>query len=208
MFSLVRSLSSTPSAGGRPPLFRRFAGTCEAVRLPIHVHVGLMAHGLSPTGPPRLGFGREWGLSVLAHGVSIRRWGLRLRGAFQGLAMATPSVLPSVCSTTSAPRTGMISELNTQPACAPVNASTSALRRTSHEAGSGWIANPFLCDSFIRNSMSVYPDAIRARLLAPLRRDVRRLGPGHTRIRLPCNGIDSYCLPPRSPRAFACLLWG
>ena len=128
-----------------------------------------MARGLSPTGPPRLGFGREWGLSVLAHGVSIRRWGLRLRRAFQGLAMATPSVLPSVRLTTSAPRTNVISELNTQPACAPVNASTSALRRTSHEAGSGWIANPFLCDSFIRNSMSVYPDAIQADRLGPRR---------------------------------------
>jgi hypothetical protein len=53
----------------------------------------------------------------------------------------------------------IISQLNALPAGAPVNASMVALRRTTHDSGSGWVATPFLCDSFIHNSTPVYPGA-------------------------------------------------
>ena len=46
--------------------------------------------------------------------------------------------------TASAPRTRLISQLNTLPACAPVNASPATLRRPAHDSGSGWFAIPFL----------------------------------------------------------------
>src|SRR5713226_2787647 len=55
----------------------------------------------------------------------------------------------------------IISQLNTQPACAPVNASPTALQLPTHDSGSGWLATPFLCDSFIHNSTPVYPGALR-----------------------------------------------
>ena len=53
----------------------------------------------------------------------------------------------------------MISELNTPPACAPVNASPASLRLPAHDWGSGRFATPFLCGSFIRDSKPVYPGA-------------------------------------------------
>jgi len=55
----------------------------------------------------------------------------------------------------------IISQLNTLPACTPVNASMAALRLAMHDSGSGWIATPFLYDSFIHNSTPVYPGALR-----------------------------------------------
>ena len=53
----------------------------------------------------------------------------------------------------------IISQLNTRPACAPVNASMAALRLTTHDSGSGWFATPFLYDSLIHHSTPVYPGA-------------------------------------------------
>ena len=53
----------------------------------------------------------------------------------------------------------IISQLNTQPACAPVNASPTASRPSTHDSGSGWFAIPFLYDSCIRYSTPVYPGA-------------------------------------------------
>ena len=47
------------------------------------------------------------------------------------------------------------SKLNTQPACAPVNASRHPLRWTAHDEGSGRFATPFLHDSSIHHSMPV-----------------------------------------------------
>ena len=60
---------------------------------------------------------------------------------------------------------GLISQLNTRPACAPVNASMAASRQTTHDSGSGWRVRPFLYDSFIRDSMPVYPGARVIRVL-------------------------------------------
>jgi len=67
--------------------------------------------------------------------------------------MALPAVLPSVTCHGVGTLIAIISQLNTLPACAPVNASMAALRLATHDSGSGWLATPFLCDSFIHYSM-------------------------------------------------------
>jgi len=85
----------------------------------------------------------------------MHAWGLRLRGALRVLAIAHPSVLPSAMLNDVGSPIAVISQLNTQPACAPVNASISASRLTMHDSGSGWLAMPFLYDSFIHYSTPV-----------------------------------------------------
>jgi len=59
----------------------------------------------------------------------------------------------------------IVSQLNTLPVCAPVNASMAPLRATTHDLGSGWIATPSLCNSFICNSAPVYPGALSSLLI-------------------------------------------
>ena len=86
--------------------------------------------------------------------------GLRLRGVLRMLAIAHPSVLPSATWHDVGTPAAIISQLNTLPACAPVNASMAASRLATHDSGSGWLAVPFLCDSFIHYSTPVYPGAL------------------------------------------------
>jgi hypothetical protein len=74
------------------------------------------------------------------------------------------SVLPSAMRNDVGTPVAIISQLNTLPACAPVNASMAALRLATHDSGPGWIATPFLRDSFIHNSTPVYPGALRSLL--------------------------------------------
>ena len=74
--------------------------------------------------------------------------------------MASLPVLPSAMLNDVGTLVAIISQLNTQPACAPVNASMVALRLATHDSGSGWFATPFLYDSFIHNSTPVYPGAL------------------------------------------------
>jgi hypothetical protein len=59
------------------------------------VHVGLICLWLSPTGPLPFRRGRPRGLSVLAHGVSKRAWGLRLRRVGLALAVTCTAVWSS-----------------------------------------------------------------------------------------------------------------
>ncbi len=82
----------------------------------------------------------------------MHAWGLRLRGVLRMLAIAHPSVLPSAMRNDVGTPVAIISQLNTQPACAPVNTSPAALRLPTHDSGPGWLATPFLCDSFIHDS--------------------------------------------------------
>src|ERR1700747_1801492 len=71
------------------------------------------------------------------------------------LALALSAMLPSAtCHGVGTP-VAIISQLNTLPACAPVNASMAASRLAMHDSGSGWLAMPFLCDSFIHYSTPV-----------------------------------------------------
>ena len=69
--------------------------------------------------------------------------------------MSPPAVLPSVTCHGVGTLIAIISQLNTLPACAPVNASMAASRLAMHDSGSGWLATPFLCDSFIHYSTPV-----------------------------------------------------
>src|SRR6202049_5221068 len=69
--------------------------------------------------------------------------------------MALPAVWPSGTWHGVGTLIAIISQLNTLPACAPVNASMAASRLAMHNSGSGWLAMPFLCDSFIHYSTPV-----------------------------------------------------
>ena len=90
----------------------------------------------------------------------MHAWGLRLRRTLRMLAVTHPSVLPSVTWHGVGALVAIISQLNTLPACAPVNASMATLRLATHDSGSGWSAKPFLYDSFIHYSTPVYPGAL------------------------------------------------
>ena len=91
----------------------------------------------------------------------MHAWGLRLRGVLRALAIAHPSVLPSAMRNDVGTPVAIISQLNTLPACASVNASMAALRLVMHDSRSGWLAKPFLYDSSIHYSTPVYPGALR-----------------------------------------------
>jgi hypothetical protein len=86
--------------------------------------------------------------------------GLRLRGVLRVLALAHPSVLPSAMLNDVGTPVAIISQLDTLPALPPVNASMAALRLATHDSRPGRLATPFLYDSFIHNSMPVYPGAL------------------------------------------------
>ncbi len=150
-----------------PVLVRALRRYYATVRLPTDVHAGLRTHALLQ--PSRRGDGRRWGLPVLARGVSRHAWGLGLRRVPTRLALASRAVWPSASWYGVGTPDAIISQLNTLPAGAPVNASMAASRLATHDSGSGWIATPFLCDSFIHDSTPVYPGAHHG-LPAPRRR--------------------------------------
>lgn len=70
--------------------------------------------------------------------------GLRLRGVAHRLALAPGGVWPSALLNSVGTPDAIISQLNTLPACAPVNASMAPSQATTHDSGSGWIATPSL----------------------------------------------------------------
>ena len=76
------------------------------------------------------------------------------------LAIALPAVLPSVTCHGVGTLVAIISQLNTLPACTPVNASIATLRSATHDSGPGWFATPFLYDSFIHYSTPVVPKTL------------------------------------------------
>src|SRR5947209_4373231 len=95
MFSLVPALPSITSAGSCSAFVRLLRQYYGGVRLPAAVHMGLICLWLSPTGPLPFGRGQPRGLSVLAHGVSKRAWGLRLRRVGPALAVTCTAVWSS-----------------------------------------------------------------------------------------------------------------
>ena len=95
----------------------------------------------------------------------MHAWGLRLRRALQTLALPRPLVLPSALLNCVGTLVAIISQLDTQPACAPVNASRPISRLATHDSGSGWLAMPFLYGSYIHDSMPVYPGALNKLLV-------------------------------------------
>src|SRR5689334_8546065 len=163
MFSLVGRLPSMPSADAA----HFCSGTSQILfdrPTPHRRACWPSAQGLLQPARRIFPGGRRWGLPVLARGVSIHAWGLRLRSVRRTLAIAHPPVLPSAIRNDVGTLVAIISQLNALPACAPVNASMVALRLATHDSGSGWFATPFLWDSFIHNSTPVYPGALRSLL--------------------------------------------
>src|SRR5262245_21375798 len=75
------------------------------------------------------------------------------------LALALPTVWPSVTCHGVGTLIAIISQLHTLPECAPVNASMATLRLVTHDSGSGWFATPLLYDSCIHDSTPGYPGA-------------------------------------------------
>src|SRR5215471_6616268 len=78
VFSLVFGLPSTTSAGDPSLLFGCFVGTMPQYDSPSSFMKDLPLIAFSPR-PTVLLCGRRRGLPVLAHGVSLHAWGLRLR---------------------------------------------------------------------------------------------------------------------------------
>ena len=88
------------------------------------------------------------------HGVSDRAGPERI-SRYRCARWCLPLLL-----TASAPRSNVLSRLNTRPARTPVNASPLSLRKATHDSGPLWVARPLTCDSFIHNTSPVYPGAL------------------------------------------------
>ena len=85
----------------------------------------------------------------------MHAWDLRLRRVQRMLAMTHPPVLPSAMLNVVGTPVAIISQLNTPPACAPVNASLPALRLRAHDSEPVWLARPSPYGSFIHTSTPV-----------------------------------------------------
>ena len=122
----------------------------------------------------------------------MHAWGLRLRRVLQSLALPCLPVLPSALLNCVGTLIAIISQLDTQPACAPVNASRRTLRCVAHDSGSGRFATPFLCDSFIHYSMPVFTSAPGENAYSTTINKQFTSGPGlwPARILIEMNGID------------------
>jgi hypothetical protein len=77
-------------------------------------------------------------------------------GLVDGSPLSPPPILPSA-SLNGVGVPDAVSQPNTWPACAPVNASPAALRLPTHDSGSMWLAGPSSCDSFIHYFPPVFP---------------------------------------------------
>ncbi len=105
------------SADGSPPLFAHFAGTMQSLDSPPPCMEDLWLIAFSSR--PAYFHGRRRGLPVLAHGVSLHAWGLRLRGAAPRSRYRECALLPSVRADAVGSPEPLISELNTQPTDTP-----------------------------------------------------------------------------------------
>src|SRR5262249_38292456 len=138
-----------------PPLFDRFSGTMPSSDFPTPCvrDVWLAAFSRRPVLP--------------SGGVRISRFPCeefpRMRRVFDcagpkaGSPVAPVMVWPSASLNSVGAPEDLISQLDGWPACAPVNASPASLRTPTHDSGSGWLAGPFPCDSFIHDSSPVCP---------------------------------------------------
>ena len=132
-----------------------FAPFSRSATSRTRVHAGIMASGFLQ--PPLLSIfeGGLWDLPIPVKEVSTHAQGLRLRWAQTCLAFSVRLVLPCDLFNSLGTQMDLISQLNTWPTCAPVNASPSGLPLRVHDSGSEWLAKPSLCDSFIHFSFPV-----------------------------------------------------
>jgi hypothetical protein len=152
---------------------------CSAHTTPLYDSPSPYTWGLSliafphRPAPHPSGCGRRLGLSVLARGVSIHAWGLRLRGMAAHLRYRTPPCCLPGGETPSASRIPVFGAHLPSLYIPLSNASSAASRLPSHGSGPGWFATPFLYDSLIHCSTPVYPDVdrlIRRQFSSPARR--------------------------------------
>ena len=156
-FSLVNGLPSTTSAGGFPLLFGCFAGITPLYDSPppcmwvlsliAFSHRPAISRLRAATGSPG---SRAWSFytclgSTTPPGCDALAWRTPHRGLPELLTPSAPGL--------------RISELNTLPAYAPVNASSAALRPPSHDSDSRWIATPFLTTLSFVTPCRFYPGA-------------------------------------------------
>jgi hypothetical protein len=163
MFSLVSGLSSTPSAGGLPPLFGCFAGTTPLYDSPLPCTWGLLliAFPHRPAAFP---------LRAATGSLGSRTWsfytcmGSSTPQGRDALALSHAALLPSGWGdTVGSPHSRFRSSIPSL--YIPLsNASSAASRLPSHGSGPGWFATPFLYDSHIHCSSPVYPDANHPRV--------------------------------------------
>ena len=152
---LGQAPSLRPLRGRLPGVVRGLRRYYGPVRLPVFVHRRRTSLDFStrPAAPSAVG---EHGISRLpsevfphVHGVSDRA-GLRSVSRYRRAGWCLPLLL-----TASAPRSKLLSRLNTRPARTPVNASTPPLRATPHDSGPVWVASPSPHDSFIHTTSPV-----------------------------------------------------
>src|SRR5262245_40031466 len=136
---------STNSAAGCPALFAGFAGTISESDFFASSIIG---YGLRPSrcGPGTACQGDDEDIPVPAQEMYVHAEGLKTTRGGKGPRTErtrTCCLLPA--TTASAPRTALLSPLNTSPVRAPVNASRTASRQCpAHDSGSAWIATPSL----------------------------------------------------------------
>jgi hypothetical protein len=87
-----------------------------------------------------------------ARGVSVHAKGLRLRGVARLLVIAPTRLWPCALLNSVGTPMAVVSQLNTLPACAPVNASLAPSRATTQDSGSGWVALLLPCETFVFSS--------------------------------------------------------
>ena len=144
-----------------PGVVRGLRRYYRPVRLPVSVHHRRVSLDFPtrPATPSAAGghwisrFSRE--VFPYMHGVCDRA-GSRPISRWRWTGCGLPRT-----STASAPRSKLLSRLNTRPARTPVNASPLPLRATVHDSGPSWAANPSTYDSFIHYTSPVYPGARR-----------------------------------------------
>ena len=145
-----------------------------------------------PPGPHLFATRQPWDLPILARDVSGRAWGLGPRRVRPGLAFSPRAIVPSATPRASAPWSGGISRLDTQPVRTPVNASPEALRLPAHDSGPVWIATPSPYDSFIHYIPSIFIGAPAKAGIQSFQIDINYLDSGFHRS-------DAYLVSERKP---------
>jgi len=154
MFSLIDRLPSMPSASGCPPLFGHFDGNTRPSDSPPTLMSDFRPKAFSnrpvvATGVDGVSGSRAWSFPACLGSQTAR--------SPRGTRVIAPSMWPSaLLNGVGTPNTN-ISQLDTRPDGAPVNASMAALRLAMHDSGSGWFAKPSLYDSFIHYPTPVVP---------------------------------------------------
>jgi hypothetical protein len=142
-------------------LVRRLHRYYGSVRLPISVHRRLRSFDC-PTRSADPAIAEADGISRFPSKVHPYMRGVFDRAGSQSvLPLRRPECCLPPISRTSAPRSNpprggaFISQLNTQPARSPVNASPSPLRTPMHDSGPVWLAKHSLYETSIHNTLPV-----------------------------------------------------